>query len=131
MKVSDCNIDDEYQQVNPNENLSSVRNKYCHFLVVVENNKPIGIVTNNDIIKNIKTKKDYERLKFKDIMSSPVTSVKLDDDMDKISKIMVKNGFMSLPVINGSGDFVGLITYFDYLGRISEKIERKLEENKE
>jgi len=44
---------------------------------------------------------------------------------------MVKNGFMSLPVINGSGDFVGLITYFDYLGRISEKIERKLEENKE
>ncbi len=131
MKVSDCNIDDEYQQVNPNENLSSVRNKYCHFLVVVENKKPIGIVTNNDIIKNIKTKKDYERLKFKDIMSSPVTSVKLDDDMDKISKIMVKNGFMSLPVINGSGDFVGLITYFDYLGRISEKIERKLEENKE
>jgi len=130
MKVSDCKINDEHQQVKPGDNLSSVKNRYCHFLVVVENKKPVGIVTNNDIIKNIKIEEDYERLKFRDIMSSPVISVKLDDELDKVSKIMVKNGFMSLPVTDDNGDFVGLITYFDHLGRISEKIRRKLEESK-
>jgi len=130
MKVSDCKINDEHQQVKSDDNISSVKNRYCHFLVVVDNKKPVGIVTNNDIIKNVKSEEDYEKLKFKDIMSTPVISVKLDDDLDEVSKMMFKNGFMSLPVTDGNGDFVGLITYFDYLGRISEKIRRKVEESK-
>lgn len=130
MKIRDCKIDDEYQQVDADENLSSVKNRYSHFLVVLKDKKPVGIVTNNDIIKHVKTEKDYEKLKFKDIMSSPVISVKLDDDLDKAGKLMVEKGFMSLPVVNNSGNFAGLVTYFDYLGRMSEKIRRKLEEKK-
>lgn len=131
MKISDCNIDDEHHQVSPDQSLSSVKNKYCHFLVVVENKKPIGIVTNNDLINNVKNEEDYERMKFRDIMSGPVTSVKLDDDLNEAGKIMSDKGFMSLPVVDSDGNFAGLITYFDYLGKISVKIKEKLESSKE
>jgi len=123
MKVKDCNINDEHMKVLPDQDLSIVKNKYCHFLVVVNEKKPIGIVTNNDIVKKIKNEEDYKRLKFRDIMSSPVVSVSLDDDMEKVGKIMIEKGFMSLPVVNKKGDFVGLVTYFDYLGFISKKLK--------
>lgn len=125
MKIRDCNIGDEHQQVSPNETLSSVRKRYCHFLVVVEDKKPVGIVTNNDIIKHVKNEEDYEKLKFKDIMTTPVVSVKLDDELDDAVQMMKKGGFMSLPVVDENNEFVGLITYFDYLGKIADDIKKK------
>ncbi|MBD3155658.1 MAG: CBS domain-containing protein [Candidatus Aenigmarchaeota archaeon] len=125
MRIKDCNIGDEHQQVSPEENLTSVKKRYCHFLVVVEDKKPIGIVTNNDIIKHVKTEEDYEKLKFRDIMTTPVVSVKIDDELDDAVKIMKEGGFMSLPVVDENDDFVGLITYFDYLGKIADDIKKK------
>ncbi|MEM5793470.1 MAG: CBS domain-containing protein [Candidatus Aenigmatarchaeota archaeon] len=122
MKVRDCKIDDEYIKVGPDQDLNSVKNRYCHFIVVIENKKPIGIVTNNDIIRNVKSEEDYKRLKFRDIMSSPVFTVGEDDDMEKVGRLMVEKGFMSLPVVNKKGEFVGLITYFDYLGVIANRL---------
>jgi len=125
MKVKDCKIDDEYLKVKPDDSLIMVKNRYCHFLVVMEGKKPIGIVTNNDIIRHVKSEDDYKRLKFKDIMSSPVVTVNEDEDIENVGKIMVERGFMSIPVVNKDGDFTGLITYFDYLGFLAEKLKSK------
>jgi CBS domain-containing protein len=127
MKIRDCEIDDEHLQVGPDDKLSAVKNMYCHFLVVVEDKKPIGIVTNNDLIKNVKSEEDYDRLKFRDIMSSPVTCAKLDDDLEDVGKLMFEKGFMSLPVVNEDDNFIGLVTYFDYLGMLKGKIRQTMD----
>ncbi len=132
MKVKDCNIDDEHQIVNADENLLSVKNRYCHILLVVKDKKPVGIVTNNDLVKKIKNETDYTKLKFKDIMSSPVVTVRESDDLDKAGRFMYEKGFMSLPVVDNKNNLVGLLTYFDYLGKIGEKIRnfKKMSESK-
>ncbi|OGI15877.1 hypothetical protein A3K63_00755 [Candidatus Micrarchaeota archaeon RBG_16_49_10] len=130
MKIADCRIDDEHRQVKADEKLSSVRNMYCHILVVVEGRKPVGIVTNNDLVRSIKSEADYERLKFRDIMTSPVVTVSLEDDLEKAADLMFKKGFMSLPVVDNKGDFVGLVTYFDYLGKIADRIKEKAKKSK-
>ena len=89
----------------------------------------MGVVTNNDIVKHVKTEEDYEKLKFGDIMTSPVVTANLDDELDSVGKLMFKNGFMSMPVVDENGDFAGLITYFDYLGRLADKIKEKIPKN--
>ena len=85
----------------------------------------------NDIIRHVKSEEDYGKLVFKDIMSSPVVSVKLDDDLDEVGKLMFEKGYMSMPVVDDDGNFTGLITYFDYLGKIAQKVKEKLEKKKD
>ncbi len=89
--------------------------KHNGYVIVGKDNVPEGIVTEWDFINKVVSKKiDPEKIKLKDIMTSPLTYVKPDTPMDKVADLMANNGIRRLLVVNND-KLVGIITSRDIL----------------
>ncbi|HIP25106.1 MAG TPA: CBS domain-containing protein [Archaeoglobus profundus] len=85
-------------------------------VIIVENGKPIGIVTERDIIEKVVSKnKIPSKVKLKDIMSTPLITIKPTASLRNAADIMRKKGIRRLPVIDDNGNLVGIITDSDIL----------------
>lgn len=89
--------------------------------VVVENKKPVGIITESDMVKNIVSKKISLRENVSMIMSSPITSLNHDTTLEKANKIIDTKHFMRYPVIE-DGNLVGLVTEHRVVQAINDHI---------
>ena len=82
-------------------------------LIVMKNGKPVGIVTETDMVKRvIMGPADPEKTKVKKIMSKPLVVGNPQMDVDQASNIMRKRKIKKLPVIE-DGRLVGLVTTTD------------------
>jgi len=82
-------------------------------LIVVKNGKPVGIVTETDMVKRvILGPVDPEKTKVRKIMSKPLVVVSPQMNLDEASKVMRKRKIKKLPVIE-RGRLVGLVTTTD------------------
>ncbi len=82
-------------------------------LVVVKNRKPVGIVTETDMVKRvILGSVDLEKTKVKKIMSAPLVVVSPQTNLEKVSEIMWKKKIKKLPVVEKER-LVGLLTTTD------------------
>jgi len=82
-------------------------------LVVVKKGKPVGIVTETDMVKKvILGPVDPEKTKVWKIMSRPLVVGNPQMDVDEASKLMRKRKIKKLPVIE-KGRLVGLVTTTD------------------
>ena len=87
--------------------LMASRSKGC--VVIVEGKKPIGIITESDVVKNIASKKINANEKVAGMMSSPITSIHPSTKLEKASKIIDTKHFKRYPVVE-DGNLVGLVT---------------------
>ncbi len=76
--------------------------------VVDENCTLIGIVTNRDLRFQIDTKK-----LISEVMTSKGLVTTQNPDLSEAAQILLKNKIEKLPVVNGDGKLVGLLTYKD------------------
>jgi CBS domain-containing protein len=84
-------------------------------LLVMENDKVVGIVTESDIIgKVVAVNKDPERLRLQDIMSKNIISTTPDESIEDAAEKMVEHKIKRLPVLDG-GKLVGIITATDLI----------------
>ena len=81
-------------------------------VIVMENNLPIGIVTDRDFAVKVVAHAYQITSPIKQIMSSPLFSVNLDESVRKAADLMHEYGVMKLPVIDGE-NVVGIITARD------------------
>ena len=82
-------------------------------LIVIENEKCVGILTERDIIERaICEKRDPMNTKVGDIMSKDVKKVHALDSIEKALDIMVKNDIKKLPVFY-KDEIVGIVTVTD------------------
>jgi len=82
-------------------------------LVVTRKGKPVGIVTERDILKKIICQsKDPEQVRVSEIMSEPLVVGKVDMDLGGVARLMLKRNVKKLPIVNG-GNLIGLITLTD------------------
>ena len=79
-------------------------------LVVVDQNKAVGILTERDIIRNISNLKQ----KISEIMSEQVVSIDENEDIDNAAELMAKNKIKHLPVTSGE-EIVGIVTTTDLI----------------
>jgi CBS domain-containing protein len=85
-------------------------------VIVVEDNKPIGIVTREDItIKVAAENKLASDVLVKDIMNQPVVTCKKDDDIIDVAHVMNKYGYERLPVVDENNQLVGIISIREIL----------------
>src|SRR3989338_6824702 len=68
-----------------------IANKSQGGVVIVEGKKPIGIITESDILRNLVSKKISPEEKVTKIMSSPITAIHPNTKLEKASKIKIKN----------------------------------------
>jgi CBS domain-containing protein len=83
-------------------------------VVITEEDKPVGIVTDRDIVTKVIMKdRDISELKVKEIMSSPLMTIEADASLRRAGKLLVEKGIRRLLVID-AGELVGNI-YFNLM----------------
>jgi CBS domain-containing protein len=97
-------------------------------VVVVEysNNKPIGIITERDIIKKVSAQNNVaDQVAVRHIMSSPLIAVKSIDSIDTAAEAMAKNKVKRLVVLEQDGTIIGVLSVSD----IAKKLAKILTED--
>ena len=92
----------------------SKMNKFRIGSVVVTNNgRPVGIVTERNILERIvEPRLDPMIVRVKEIMSSPVITIESNAGLDEAVQIMVKKSIKKLPVTEG-GKVTGILSTTD------------------
>jgi len=78
-----------------------------------DNGFPIGIITERDLLRLIRSKKDLKSITLQQVMSTPVQTVFSDVSSHEAARILTKNKLRRLVVTNSSGHYVGIITETD------------------
>ena len=79
-------------------------------VVVTKEGEPVGIVTDRDIvIKVIMKGKDLNKVKAKEIMSSPLITIESDASLGHACKFLIEHGIRRLPVIEDE-ELVGMVS---------------------
>jgi acetoin utilization protein AcuB len=106
-----------------------VRNKIRHLPVVDGDGRLCGIVTDRDLRHHLfepevfraigtePVERLLSRVPVSQVMSSPVTSIGADAELEEAARVMLDEGLGSLPVVE-QGRVVGILTETDLLRRI-------------
>ena len=83
-------------------------------VVIIDNNKIIGIITDGDIRRTMESReKDFFNLKAEDLMSNQPKLIYESDKLISASNIMSQHKINSLLVVNESDDLVGVVQVYD------------------
>jgi CBS domain-containing protein len=81
-------------------------------LVIMEEDKIVGIVTSTDILKAIGEGKDPDKVTIGEIATKNVITIQADEPLEKAVDIMIKHKIKKLPVMMNE-KLVGIITVSD------------------
>ena len=100
--------------VSPSEPVSSLSyimiRENIGAVIVIEKKKPIGIITEKDILERVLTQdKDIYKTHAKDVMSTPLISIEANQPIRDALKIMNDKKIRRLAVME-EGSLIGLIT---------------------
>ncbi|MEW6585593.1 MAG: CBS domain-containing protein, partial [Nitrospirota bacterium] len=88
-------------------------------VVVVEDNKPTGILTERDIIHLVDTRLDFEAVSLQLVMQSPVIAVSEEAEIPEAANLMVINGLRRLVVVDDAHHVIGIVTQTDIIKNLS------------
>ncbi len=105
-------------------------NKFGCVIVANEDGKPLGIITERDLVirvlaKNLKP----EDVKAKEVMTSPLATIDPESTISDAARMMSRLDIRRLGVIY-KGDLIGLVSSKDILGVMPELIETMQERTK-
>jgi CBS domain-containing protein len=107
--------------VKPNATVKSaieLMNAHEISCLVVIHEKPIGIVTEQDILRRaIRKSREPEKTYVSDIMSKPLIVAPPDMHAREASKLMLERNIRKLPVVE-NGRLVGLVTLTDLISAL-------------
>lgn len=93
-------------------------------LIVIEEGKPIGIITERDMLKRVLLQfRDPRITRVSDIMSTPLIASNSETELREALKLMNERRIKKLPIVEG-GNLTGLLTitdivrstaYFEYI----------------
>ncbi len=83
-------------------------------LVVTEKNKPVGIITERDILKKCCPENICMKVKVKEIMSKPLITVESDTPIGSALEMMVEKNIRRL-LVTEKGEIVGIVTQKDLM----------------
>ena len=89
-------------------------------LVVVDDETPVGIVTERDLVRRALAKKLPSDTKISEIMSKPLTTIDPDASLREAARLMVSNKIRRLPVVK-ENQLVGIIAASDFARQLSKK----------
>ena len=81
----------------------------------------VGIVTDRDLaIKVVGEGRDPNSTRVEDVMTDSLVTVRADDDVQNAVRAMAQNQLRRIPVVNDSGQLVGIISQADVATRLNE-----------
>lgn len=98
-----------------------IRNKVGSVVVVDIDIKPIGIVTERDILKKVAgLSKSPKDIAVQDIMSFPVNTIKAYDSIETAAAVMEKNKIKRLIVLEEDGSLAGVLSVTDIARKLAK-----------
>lgn len=94
-------------------------------VIVMENNTPVGIVTDRDFAVKIVAHAYQITTPVKQIMSSPLFSINSDESVRIAADLMHDRGIRKLPVIDDD-NVVGMITATDIVNLLAVCVEEDM-----
>lgn len=92
-----------------------MRDREVGSLVVLEDSRPIGIVTERDVVTKVAAaNRPSQATNVRDIMTSPLIAVHPHQEVAEAAKVMAARKIRRLPVIK-EGKLVGMITENDII----------------
>jgi diguanylate cyclase (GGDEF)-like protein/PAS domain S-box-containing protein len=88
-------------------------------VVVVEDKKPTGILTERDIIQIIGHNINLNVTRLVSVMKSPVIAVSEEIDIPEAANLMVINSLRRLVVVDGEHNIIGIVTQTDIIKNLS------------
>jgi CBS domain-containing protein len=89
-------------------------------LIVMDDNTPIGIVTERDFVRRVLAKEKPSKTKISEVMSTPLRVIDPDASLKETARRMVRKRIRRLPVIKDN-KLVGIITTTDFARHLSKK----------
>ena len=89
-------------------------------LIVVDNEMPVGIVTERDFVRRIVAKGRSYDTKISDVMTKPLITISPDASIKEAARKMVKSGIRRLPVLKDH-KLVGILVVSDFAHHLSKK----------
>ncbi len=88
-------------------------------VVVIEEKKPIGILTERDIIYMMGINIDFDTVNLQTVMRSPVIAISEETEIPEAANLMVINNLRRLVVVDGVHNVIGIITQTDIIKNLS------------
>jgi CBS domain-containing protein len=94
-------------------------------VLVVEDGRPVGIVSERDIIRCLATHGgNVLGLGAREVMTAPVITIRLQDSLSDAMELMTDRRIRHLPVVE-SGQLVGIVSIGDLVKRRIEQAEQE------
>lgn len=105
-----------------------MRQKQSGYLVIILDSKghkkPLGIITDRDIVIRGVSETDYVGdLIVEDLMSKPLYTARHDDTVYQASTVMRVNGISRLPVVDKDNCLIGIVELADILQLLNSEFE--------
>ena len=111
--------------ISPDETVARARNLMLRHkigrLVLIENNKPIGIVTKKDISRRLNQaepqwrRRPIDSIPIRQVMTESLITIYPDATPKQLSELMVENNIGGLPVVNNKDEVIGIVTKWDLI----------------
>jgi CBS domain-containing protein len=98
--------------------LETMRRRYINSVIIskTKDNPDFGILTSTDICDKIVAQgRDPSTVQVREIMTSPIITIRTDMSMAECAKLMQEKKIHHLPVADEKGNLVGMISATDFL----------------
>jgi CBS domain-containing protein len=102
-----------------------MREKRIGSLVILQDEKPVAIVTEDDLARRVLAEDLDPKTSVLKVASKPLITTSPNKAVNDAAKLMRKNKIRRLPVVSKNKTLVGIVTTTDLLKYISEKKSSK------
>lgn len=97
-------------------------------IIVVEEKRPVGIITHKDIIaKLVQPRIPPDAVTAREVMATPVVTINEEASIEEAARLMAKKHIKKLAVTRNNNELVGIITSGDLM-REAPKLTELLDE---
>ncbi|HTL47232.1 MAG TPA: diguanylate cyclase [Verrucomicrobiae bacterium] len=98
-------------------------------VVVVENGKLVGILSERDFVTKIfAQKRELEKLRVSDVMTQKLITARPDYSLGKVLEEMKESHIRHVPVVDAEGHVLGIVSMRDLLTRVEENLRNLVRE---
>ena len=110
------------------EALSQLQGHRDGCVVVVEDDRPVGILTERDLVRLYSTGALRAGTRLAEVMTAPVLTMALDALLEDASRLMAEHRLRHLVIVDATGRLVGLLDEHDLAGALaSERADRQID----
>lgn len=91
-------------------------------LPVVDGRELVGILSDRDLSGFASGDDDFGQRTVADIMSASVLSLSPEDEVVEAVDLMLEHKVGAIPVVDASGELVGIVSYVDVLAALRDRL---------